>query len=277
MTAPRRAAGAADLPSKRAGYADARAGFRSPGNAANVPAVEATGRDRAPVDAPLSRSLWHPAATLPLLLIVGPYFLNKLVYIAHPGFAVFDVTDYANRILTLSVLYLVTRRVGADLPIPWRLAWPGRGEIVLALAGAAALVLVDVLTSSGVTWLNDHSWRLTRYPEATNPLIGYLDNTVGMLLVGFSEEAVFRFYLVNALLLRGLARLPALVIAVLVFAAIHWSYGAGAVVYAALAGGLLTLVYLATRNLTVPVLVHALYDSVYFLGGVDALRGWWFP
>jgi membrane protease YdiL (CAAX protease family) len=219
-----------------------------------------------------SRSLWHPAATLPLCLIVGPYFLNKLVYIAAPGFAVFDLTDYANRIATLAVLYLVARRGAGALPIPWRLAWPSRGELVLALAGAAVLVLVDVVTASAVAWLNDHSWRLTRYPEASNPLVGYVDNTVGMLLVGFSEEAVFRFYLINALLLRQLARLPALVVATLVFAAIHWSYGAGAVGFAALAGALLTVAYLATRNLTVPVLVHALYDSVYFLGGVDALR-----
>jgi membrane protease YdiL (CAAX protease family) len=228
------------------------------------------------VDTTRSRAPWHPAASLPLLLIVGPYFLNKLVYIAAPGFAVFDITDYANRVFTLAVLYLVVRRSTAGLPIPWRLAWPERAEAILALAGAAALVLADVVTASAVTWLNDHSWRLTRYPEASNPLVGLVDNTLGMLLVGLSEEAVFRFYLINALLLRGLARLPALVIATLVFAAIHWSYGAGAVGYAALAGALLTAVYLATRNLTVPVLAHALYDSVYFLGGVDALRGWWF-
>ncbi|MEJ0068514.1 MAG: CPBP family intramembrane glutamic endopeptidase [Pseudomonadota bacterium] len=211
---------------------------------------------------------------MPLLLLIAPYYLNKLIYIADPDFWVFLATDYLNKFLTLTLLYLVMRRASVGLPIPWRFGWPtGRQALAVAI-GTVALIALDVFSGDAVTWLNDLSGRLTRYPDAPNALAKYVDDVVGNLLAGFSEETIFRFYLINALLLRGRSRAASVILSTAIFAAIHWSYGLGAVAFAAAAGLLLAATFLATRSLTVPVLIHALYDAVYFVGGVTVLQRW---
>ena len=91
-------------------------------------------------------------------------------------------------------------------------------------------------------------------------------------LTGLSEEAIFRFYLINVLLWRGLTTPAAVVLSIAIFAPIHWSYGVGSVTFAAFASVPITLIYLATRNLAVAVIMHSAYDAFYFTGGADAMR-----
>lgn len=92
---------------------------------------------------------WRPDAVLPAFAIVGPYFLNKLVYICFPGLLIFETTDYACRILSLALLYLLLRPKPASppiaLPIPWRLAIPSAREFLLVLSGAVALIVSNVV------------------------------------------------------------------------------------------------------------------------------------
>lgn len=115
------------------------------------------------------------------------------------------------------------------------------------------------------------SWKLTHYPLLTNVWVQTLDNTAGMAFVALSEEAVFRFYLINLLLLRGMSVTAAIVLSTLIFAGIHWSYGAGSMAFAALAGLVFSVIFIRTRNLTVPVMIHAAYDTCVFTGGVAFL------
>ena len=57
----------------------------------------------------------------------------------------------------------------------------------------------------------------------------------------------------------------------MIFAAIHWSYGPGITIFAALAGLILASLYIAKGNLALPVIVHAGFDAAVFAGGVGAL------
>ena len=57
----------------------------------------------------------------------------------------------------------------------------------------------------------------------------------------------------------------------LIFAGIHWSYGVGAMVFATLGGLVTSLIFLVTRNLIAPIIVHATYDMYFFAGGVAFL------
>jgi hypothetical protein len=98
-------------------------------------------------------------------------------------------------------------------------------------------------------------------------VLQYFDGTVGMVFVELSEEAVFCFYLVNLLL-------------TLIFAGIHWSYGGGAVVFAMLAGLVLSIIFASASNLIAPIITHAAFEAFYFAGGVAFLwrlysRAWW--
>jgi membrane protease YdiL (CAAX protease family) len=218
--------------------------------------------------------LWHPAAALPLLLIVAPYYLNKFVYLAYPGdYLVFLATDYTNKLLTLALLFLVARRHADAFAIPWRLVVPTGGAWRLTAAGLAVLIAGDVLGFPIVHWLTEHTYRLTTYPAADgHPVLAVIDDTLGCLLTGLSEEAIFRFYLINVLLWRGLATPLAVFASILIFAPIHWSYGIGSTAFAAFASIPITLNYLATRNLAVAMIMHAAYDAFYFTGAADAMR-----
>jgi hypothetical protein len=92
-----------------------------------------------------------------------------------------------------------------------------------------------------------------------------------MVLVGLSEEVVFRFYLINLLLLRDMSPTTAIIVSTLTFGGIHWSYGGGAVVFATFAGFVLSMIFMSTRNLIVPIIAHAAFDAFYFAGGVAFL------
>jgi membrane protease YdiL (CAAX protease family) len=92
-----------------------------------------------------------------------------------------------------------------------------------------------------------------------------------MVFVGLSEEAVFRFYLINLLLLRGMSLAMTIVLSTLIFGGIHWSYGAGTLVFTTLAGLVLSIIFLYARNLITPIIAHTAFDAFYFAGGVTFL------
>ena len=160
---------------------------------------------------------WQPNSFLPALVIIGPYFFNKLIYIYFPDYLVFVGTDYACRIFSLALLYLLLSRKPTSLPIPWRLAASSTKELLMALIGTIILIGSNVVGMTFIRYLNAHSWRLTRFPLPTNSALQYFDNTVGMVFVGLSEEVVFRFYLMNLLLLRGMSPTMTIILSTLIF------------------------------------------------------------
>jgi membrane protease YdiL (CAAX protease family) len=218
-----------------------------------------------------SKEWWRLDALLPALVIIGPYFFNKLIYIYFPGYLVFVTTDYACRIFSLAFLHLLLRKKSTSLPIPWRLALPSTKELLTALIGTLILIGANVVGMTLIRYLNAHGWLLTRFPLPTNSVLQYFDSSIGMVLVGVSEEAVFRFYLMNLLLLRGMSSSMAIIVSALIFGGIHWSYGAGAMVFSTFAGLVLSMIFMAARSLTAPILVHAAYDTFFFAGGIAFL------
>lgn len=213
----------------------------------------------------------RPAALLPAIAVVSPFFLNKFVYIAFPGYPIFITTDYACRIFSLVLLYLLLRDESTSLPVPWRLAVPSIQEVLIALIGLLILIGVCVVGQTFLQYLSANSWQVTSYPSPTSSALQYFDGTVGMVFVGLSEEVVFRFYLINLLLLRSMSSTKAVVGSTLIFAATHWSYGAGAMAFAAIAGLVLSITYLSVRNLIAPIIAHAALDAFFFAGGIAFL------
>jgi membrane protease YdiL (CAAX protease family) len=208
---------------------------------------------------------------LPALVIVGPYYFNKLIYTYFPGYLVFLATDYACRLFSLVFLYLLLRKKPISLPIPWRLAAPSTKELLMALVGIIILIGSSLAGMTLIRYLDVHSWRLTRFPLPINSFFQYFDNSIGMVFVGLSEEVVFRFYLINLLLLRGMLTTMTILVSTLIFVGIHWSYGAGAMVFAMLAGLVLSIIFLSARNLIAPIIAHAAFDAFFFAGGITFL------
>jgi membrane protease YdiL (CAAX protease family) len=214
---------------------------------------------------------WRPDGLLPALVVVGSYFFNKLIYIEFPGYPVFVATDYACRVFSLALLYSLLRNEPTPLPIPWRLVAPSTKELLTAFIGTIALIGANIVGMTCIRYLNAHSWRVTRFPPPTNAVLQHFYGTIGMVFVGLSEEVVFRFYLINLLLLRGVSPTVAIIVSMLIFGGIHWSYGVGSVAFATLASFVLSILFVSTRNLIVPILAHAAFDAFYFARGAALL------
>jgi membrane protease YdiL (CAAX protease family) len=160
---------------------------------------------------------WRPDAWAPALLIIAPFFINKLIYARWPSYPVFLVTDYTCHILSLGLVYLLLRNTATHLPIPFRLAVPSSTQLTIGLAGAALLVAANVVGVTFFRHLDAHSWRLTRFPAPTNLAVQGFDVTVGVVLAGISEEVVFRFYFMNLFLARGASMRMTIVLSSLIF------------------------------------------------------------
>jgi len=152
-----------------------------------------------------------------------------------------------------------------------RLAVPSTRELLTAVIGTITLISANVVGTTFIRYLNAHSWRVTRFPLPTNSALQYFDGTVGMVFVGLSEEVIFRFYLINLLLLRGMSPATAIIVSTMIFGSIHWSYGAGAVVFASLAGLVISIIFMSTRNLIAPDIAHTAPNPYCLAAGFAVL------
>ena len=218
---------------------------------------------------------WRPDAWAPALLIIAPFFINKLSYARWPSYPVFLVTDYTCHILSLGLVYHLLRNTATQLPIPFRLAVPSRTELTIGLARAALLIAANVRGVTIFRHLDAHGWRLTRFPAPTNLAVQVFEVTVGVVLAGISEEVVFRFYFMNLFLARGASMSDDCPVIVDFLQQSIWSYGASITIFAAFAGLLFSISFIGTGNLVVPIIAHAAFDAVVFAGGVGALWRIW--
>lgn len=90
--------------------------------------------------------------------------------------------------------------------------------------------------------------------------------------VAISEEAIFRGWLTTFLLTRLSWRDGAALISAVIFGLTHFDKGLGDVVFTALLGYLLALLYIWRKNLTAAIAVHALHNFAFWLGLLGGTR-----
>jgi hypothetical protein len=93
-------------------------------------------------------------------------------------------------------------------------------------------------------------------PQMGNPYLKWIDMTVGLLLVGMSEELVFRGYL--CLYISRFTKNPRSIVGIsaLAFGLIHWSGGAHQVMVSGVIGAVFMMLYLKTLSLPPIMLAH---------------------
>lgn len=161
------------------------------------------------------------------------------------------------------------------------IAWPSGRRLLADLHWSAADLAAGVLASAPLCAL---FWYLMRSPVAPLARIrdflarhlydlaapwSVLQIAVVCVLAGFCEEILFRGVMQGALA-DWIGRYPGLVAASVLFGCAHLvtpAYG----VIAALLGLYLGLLWIASGNLLVPVVTHAVYD---FAGLLYLLRIW---
>jgi membrane protease YdiL (CAAX protease family) len=147
-----------------------------------------------------------------------------------------------------------------DYPIWQAIHW-NIHDALAALVATVPLLLIFFLC---VRWPIGPLARIKAFAEEVlKPLFRsctLLDLAAISLSAGFGEEALFRAVL-QSILNRWVTLWAALVLASLVFGLLH-SITPTYAVLATLMGAYLGWLYIASGNLLVPILVHALYDFV---------------
>ena len=189
------------------------------------------------------------------LSLFGMLIVRQVVRVAFPAggtasVAIREAVYFASAAL---LLLLVTRleklpltSIGLGTSKWWKsLVW---GLVTAIICAALALILI----------------RVTGYghgPAALDRLPLWLV-TVITFRAGIVEELFYRGYAIERLQAVGLSRRAAAIIPLAIFAVGHWTGGAANILIAAVLGGVLTLFYLARRDLVANMFAHTLVDFV---------------
>jgi membrane protease YdiL (CAAX protease family) len=164
-------------------------------------------------------------------------------------------------LLALAILFIV-RQEGTSLASVG-VRRPNAATYLIAAAVAAVLVLLfptieGVLSLFGIAGSTPTLDRLSRLP----PWLIFL----GTIRAGVTEELLFRGYLIERLTFLTGRKGYASIISLEIFVLLHLgSWPPGHLIYVAIAGGALTLLYVRRRDLICNIVAHVLTDSAAFL------------
>jgi len=190
-----------------------------------------------------------------LFSLFGMLIVRQVIRVAFPAgdtvsVAIREGVYFAGAAL---LLLLVTRleklpltSIGLGTSTWWKsLAW---GLVTAVICAALALILI----------------RLTGYGQGASPIDRlplWLVTTV-VFRAGIVEELFYRGYAIERLQAVGLRRRAAAIIPLAIFSVGHWTGGAANILIAAVLGAVLTLFYLARRDLVANMFAHTLVDFV---------------
>lgn len=132
-------------------------------------------------------------------------------------------------------------------------------------AFAAALAMAILARHAGVRESDVLVWLIPRSAEEKLVFVGLA------LTAGFTEEYIFRGFLIPALDVATGVPALAVVLAVGAFAVLHAYQGVGGIIRAALLGAVLAAPFLVTGSLIPSILAHFAYDIVAGLWLADRL------
>lgn len=205
---------------------------------------------------------------LAALLALGfaPYWFNDFLFIAlaaeEPGWPVY-LADYLSRVLGIGLLFAI--------PALRAFAAPGEGRTpslwlapLLVGFGVGVSLLTDGYLFGALHELAP-GWTLFAYPAPGAQWLYLFDLTGGLLLVAVSEELLCRRVAVRVLERFGLPPAAVLLVSTLLFAAMHWSGGLGALGETFVLGAVLTAIYMWQRSLLLVIVTHYLINLIVFI------------
>lgn len=173
----------------------------------------------------------------------------------------------------IAVRYL-DERTFQQLGIRWNSGWIREIGVGLAIGALAMGIIFLIQLSSGWIRLTGFGWERAWSIPYPLPLLGYL---VGMLMVGFYEELVFRGYQITNMT-EGLtgerfcpeqAVILAMLISSVIFGSMHFGNSNATVtstINIIMAGVVLSVPYVLTGSLGIPIGLHTSWN--FFQGGI---------
>ena len=197
------------------------------------------------------------------LLVLAPFFLNDFAFMASRTAEQWLAADYGSKAVALVLIAAFAALRGPALASMPRRGWTAEG-LLLAAVCALAILAVDALVTEARDFFPEELI-LFRYPKIEQPALYWIDLTFGLALTAVAEEAVFRA-IARDFLARYMSGAFAVVAAsALIFAAIHWSHGIGAMLTALFAGAALMALYMRTGSVAPCMIAHYAVNAADFL------------
>jgi len=197
-----------------------------------------------------------------LILAYLPYYLNDFANIYISSYPVWAVIDYAMRLGIIGVLFYFLWR--GDLSRDdLMLRLPPTTSLILWTAGTAAVSMGFLCLTEFVLAPYYPKGSIGSVPIDTDSAIFLFDSTVGLILVGFSEEIVCRGLTLSTL--RGKLSTPALyIVSALLFSLMHWSLSTHTLFDAFIYGLIFVPATLATGSIWPATITHFLVNFVLY-------------
>ena len=203
-------------------------------------------------------------------LALAGFYLNDFLFLFNSSALVFYLSDYLFKGALFTGIVLILKRNGADMDY---FKFPKcRTQVVILWI--AVLLVIGILIDQGVwrflnTLLPQFGWQIF-YPMLTSPIHKIFDLTVGIFLVAFTEEYIFRYLIVKKLRSKISIGLTA-VISLLLFGLAHWSLGLTAIFSTMLWAVLPLISVFRLKSLWPAIIVHYLTDVLAFSGLIDKI------
>jgi len=207
------------------------------------------------------------------ILVIGA--LIAFLYYPSIGFITFRGTGYTVHTLFISrlfiwfevaVLYFYARLIEKDSFLPW---WPERKQtfsfylasfLGLYLLGIGASIVSKIPVLFG---LHDNRQIMLHAVAVVNKSMPLL--IFSAITAGFTEELIFRGYLVPRLELLFKNRHMPVIVSSLMFGLVHFRYQSFTeVIFATLFGAVFAIHYQLYRNIKILIFTHACVDLVSF-------------
>lgn len=197
-----------------------------------------------------------------LILAYLPYYLNDFANIFVTDYPLWAGIDYATRILILLFLFYALQRK-ALTTTDLGLTWPPAKSFALWTLGTIAVSMAYLYLSEFILAPYFPKGAIGSVPIDVNSPIFLFDSTVGLILVGFSEEIVCRGLTLSTL--RHRLSTPALyVTSALLFSLMHWSLSTHTLVDAFIYGLIFVPATLATGSIWPVTVTHFLVNFVLY-------------
>ena len=198
-----------------------------------------------------------------LFIIIVPQSIKDIFKIYSKDELIIYGIDYVSRILEISIVLLVPLlrvRAIAAISRPQQISDLVIGPILTA---GAILALGYVLTAPLNRVFEETIF--FSYPKIESSWLYIFDLTIGLALVAFSEELIFRGVLPAALSTFISNRVIVAIIASIVFAAVHWSKGVGSIITAFFYGIVFMIAYYRANSIVSPAIAHYMVNLVIYL------------
>jgi len=197
-----------------------------------------------------------------LILAYLPYFLNDFANIYITDYPTWAILDYVVRLAIIVFLFIMLNRkdlTNADLG----LKLPATTDFVLWTVGTVAVSMAFLYLTEFVLAPYYPKGSIGSVPIDVNSPIFLFDSTVGLVLVGFSEELVCRGLTLSTL--KDKLSIPALyIVSALLFSLMHWSLSTHTLFDAFIYGLIFVPATLATGSIWPATITHFLVNFVLY-------------